>query len=238
MLKHALSTYMETECSDSTSFPSSVPSSPGLCTIDTRPRTPLTAENLKYHAMYITDEDASENLMKRFQASLDREQLVSPTPSTLKRSKRSRSSLSQDTFIESPQHSLFPYHNDSFMLPTASCSSNSIKSPWASSTVVAESTMTLDSSRGRLPVPAVDRPPTPAAALPAISSKSQIKKYTSAKSLPNDAELTLLYVEARPTKLSLTLGKILQWLTPAGTAKIRKGLRRRTAQSWHIRMDE
>lgn len=239
MLKHSLSSYLDTESSGSFSFQSSVPSSPGLSIDDNRPRTPLTTENLKYHAMYAAQGSGSKDLIQRFQASLDREQMVSPTPSVLKRSKRSRSSSSKDIFIESPQHSLFPYHNDSFILPAASCSSNSIKSHWASS-IAAESTSRIKSSRTRISVPAVERLTAKTTSKnPTLhSGKRHLKKQVSAMTLPNEADLKLLYVEARPTKLSLTTSKLLQWLTPSVASKNWKDLRRRTTQTWHIRMDE
>ncbi|KAI8578220.1 hypothetical protein K450DRAFT_247824 [Umbelopsis ramanniana AG] len=242
MLKPALSTYLDTESSGSSSLYSSTlslhrPNSSAL-----RPLTPLTTENLHYHSRYTAEESSPEELVRRFQASLDREKMISPTSSTFRRSKRSRSSMSQDTFIETPQYSMFPYHNDSFMLPTTPrSSSNSTRSPWASSTVVGE--MSFETTRARAAALGADRPATKSdPSLLLLTSKSHhtaaFSANTKRASLPHDSELKLLYTEARrPSKLSVTISKLLQWLTPAGV-KTRKDLRRRTSRSWHIRMED
>ncbi|CAO3661757.1 unnamed protein product [Umbelopsis ramanniana] len=219
MLKPALSTYLDTESSGSFSLHSNESSShrPNLAVL--RPSTPLTTENLQYHSLCTAQELGSEDLVRRFQASLDREKMMSPTSSTFKRSKRSRSSMSQDTFIESPQHSIFPYHNDSFMLPTTPrSSSNSTRSPWASSTVVGE--MSFETSRARAAALGADRPATksdPSLLLLTSKSHTAVSANTKRTSLPHDSELKLLYTEARrPSKLSVTISKLLQWLTPTG----------------------
>jgi hypothetical protein len=241
MLKPALSTYLDTESSSSYSLHSNTSSSHRPNSSVLRPSTPLTTENLQYHSQCTAHESDSEELVRRFQASLNREKIISPPSATFRRSKRSRSSMSQDTFIESPQQSIFPYHNDSFMLPTTPrSSSNSTRSPWASSTVVGE--MSFETSRARAAALGADRPATKSdPSLLLLTSKSHtadVSTNTKRASLPHDSELKLLYTEARrPSKLSVTISKLLQWLTPAGV-KTRKDLRRRTSRSWHIRMED
>ncbi|KAG2183873.1 hypothetical protein INT44_008884 [Umbelopsis vinacea] len=241
MLKPELSNYLDTESSGSSSL-HSIPLSlhrPKASAL--RPLTLLTTENLRYHSQCTAQESSPEELVRRFQESLDREKMISPTSSTYKRSKRSRSSMSQDTIIETPQHSMFPYHNDSFMLPTTPRSpSNSTRSPWASSTVVGE--MSFETSRARAAALGADRPATKSdPSLLLMTSKSHNTAFGTnprRASLPHDSNLKLLYTEARrPSKLSVTISKLLHWLTPAGV-KTRKDLRRRTSRSWHIRMED
>ncbi|KAH8550350.1 hypothetical protein BGW37DRAFT_498993 [Umbelopsis sp. PMI_123] len=245
MLNPALSTYLDNESSGSSSVKSNT-SSRNLRLAALRTSTPLTTENLQYHSIYAAQSACSEDIIRRFQASLDREQVISPTSSTFRRSRRSRSSVSQDTFIESPQYSIFPYHNDSFMVPASPrSSSNLMRSPWASSsTVVGE--MSFETSRARAVALGVDRLATKSDPnLLDMSSKPYLntgggntKHIKKRASMPHDNELKLLYTEARrPSRLSVTISKLLQWLTPAGV-KSRKDLRRRTTRTWHFRMDD
>ncbi|KAM3588440.1 hypothetical protein VKS41_000885 [Umbelopsis sp. WA50703] len=232
MMKSSYSNYLETESSSSSSSKYSRPPMTPVCIVDDRPSTPLTAENLKYHAMSTFKFDESYDVMKKFQASLNRGLRTSASTGALKCPKRTRSSLSLDTIIEAPQFSMFPYHNDSFLLPTPSSSANSLRTPCSSSIIHTESMLTVDSSRGRLPRSAKDRPAT--ANTSEAKPKQSFRERVS--SSPTDHP-QLLYVEARPSKLSLTISKFLQWLNPAAT-KSRKDLRRRTSQPWHLCIDE
>ncbi|KAG2175542.1 hypothetical protein INT43_001189 [Umbelopsis isabellina] len=224
MMQSSYSSYLETESSSSSSIKYSRPLTP-ICIVEERPSTPLTAENLQFHSRSTLKYDEAYDAMKKFQASLNRDLRTSASVGALKRPKRSRSSMSLDTIIEAPQFSMFPYHNDSFLLPTPTSSANSLRSPCSSSIIQTESMLTIDSSsRGRFPRSAKDRPAT--ANTSDAKSKQSFKEHVSSNSSTDQPQL--LYVEARPSKLSLTLSKLLQWLNPAAL-KTRKDLRRRAS---------